>query len=47
VFNLSGVKKSLVVPIYSATKAGVVHYSRCIAQVCYSGYFYVDDIIPE
>ncbi|CAB4019686.1 15-hydroxyprostaglandin dehydrogenase [NAD(+)]-like [Paramuricea clavata] len=30
--SVAGVKKSLVVPIYSATKAGVVHYSRCIAQ---------------
>jgi NAD(P)-dependent dehydrogenase (short-subunit alcohol dehydrogenase family) len=29
--------------IYSSTKAGVVHFTRCIAQVCHSGCCHVYD----
>jgi NAD(P)-dependent dehydrogenase (short-subunit alcohol dehydrogenase family) len=29
-----------MIPIYSSTKAGVVHFSRCIAQVCDSESFH-------
>ena len=37
---LSAVQVALPwVPVYSATKAGVVQFSRCIAKVCDSGSF--------